>query len=818
MENKYWIIFGILLIGLILSVRKNNKYLEGFENISEEEANIENKKVKLTKLLGLLLDNQGFANQIIIDHSLTSVRDLVEKNRKKLNLNLKPILDNTQYRIVTRYLLLNDIYFTSGKTQIEQDETKVITFSRQTEFIKPKELYKSSDEEDNELNSFRKNYHLMKNMYLDYQWIKEKVNNYIKNYGVVMLKQSMDNMKEIFGNNYWEGTRFLNKSNLKDLKKNTMLYMIDTEQLFYKTNENDDIWVIFDINIDKNINLLIRIINNPDNNWDFWINLISNNKNETYSSNQLPTGEYFWVRSSGNYDIDRLYRKVDELSQNNYFAINTIYDTIIKLPSNQEPVYTQIERMNLFKKWIESKFENLEERIMFVENIIIDLNQRIINIFDDICSYLIFYQQEDFSEIYLDKYLRLDAKLNYWWSDDTFENVLIKGTSLGQCVLPASFNISKIQNTPPLYKFVYNRNLYNTFWQPLEIYINDLENYIINKFKNKTVSEIAPIARFCIFNNPQLRNYLNKYAACTNDSCELDLSKMKEPDRCGALKLKYQELMNMRMKYKCFYRSKTDMNSNINKKNIGIDTGYGDDRDTEKMTIENENNKVDQMFGFANVLLLNIIEFSLKLHNCQTERIEIKDCQNLLDTIDTNDQKDDLKLGAIIVDRKSDLYSTYDNQLNDYNKILQKQEIKKLEPLNQMANLEESKKMENNKKNGVDIMSKSADDFYSIINDLTNLSAGNYSSNQSRIEEFDNSIKENLDLSYNEHSLGEYQARLEREIRGSNKPGDNQDWFHTFKDYFYQIFSILTKDGRIMTSGMLFIIVAFGLYFIDISS
>ncbi len=817
MEKKYWIIFTILLIGLIWSVRKNNKYLEGFENITEEEVNTENKKVKLTKLLGLLLDNQGFANQIIIDHSLTSVRDLVEKNRKKLNLNLKPILDNTQYRIVTRYLLLNDIYFTSGKTQIEQDETKVITFSRQTEFIKPKELYKSKDEEDNELNSFRQNYHLMKNMYLDYQWIKEKVNNYIKNYGLTMLKQSNDNMKEIFGNNYWEGTRFLSKSNLKDLPKYTMLYMIDTEQLFYKTNKDE--WVIFDINIDNNINLLIRIINNPDNNWKFWTNLNSTPtstptstpsslQNDTYLSNQLPTGEYFWVRTSANYDIDRLYRKVDELSQNNYFAINTIYDKSINLPSNLEPVYTQIERMNLFKKWVEETIKTPEERIMFVENIIIDLNQRIINIFDDICTYLIFYQQEDFSEIYLDKYLRLDTKLNYWWSADTFQNVLIQGTSLGQCVLPASFNISKIQQTPPIYKFVYNRNLYNIFWQPLEIYINDLENYIINKFKTRTVSEIAPIARFCIFNNPQLRNYLAKYAACTNDSCDLDLTKMKEPDRCAALKLKYQELMNTRMKYKCFYRSKTNMNLNLNKKDTATDI--------EKITIENENDKVDQMFGFANVLLLNIIEYSLKLHNCQTERIEIKDCQNLLDNIDTNDQKDDLKLGAITVDRKSDLYSTYDNQLNDYNKILQKQELKRLEPLNQMANLEESKKIEDHKKSGMDIMSKSADDFYSIINDLTNLGAGNYSSNQSRIEEFDNSIKENLDL--NENSIGEYMARLEKEIRGGDKSSETKDWFNSFKDYYYQIFNILTKDGRIMTSGMLFIIVAFGLYFIDISS
>ena len=152
------------------------------------------------------------------------------------------------------------------------------------------------------------------------------------------------------------------------------------------------------------------------------------------------------------------------------------------------------------------------------------------------------------------------------------------------------------------------------------------------------------------------------------------------------------------------------------------------------------------------------------------------------------------------------------NDINDYNKILQNQEIKRLEPLNQMANLEVSELMKNKK---VDIMSKSADDFYSIINDLTNLGAGKYSSSKNNIEEFDNSIRENMDLS--ENSMGEYIARLEKQIRGSNSKED-YGMFNNFKDYFYNVFSILTKDGRIMTSGILFIIVAMGLYFIDISS
>ena len=795
MENKYWIIFGIVFIVLLWTIRKKNDSmkLEGFEDLEEEDVRIENAQVKLTSLLGLLLDNQGFSNQIIIDHKLTSIRDLVEKNRKKISLNLKPILDNNQYRIANRYLLLNDIYFTSGKTQIEQDGTKIITFARQTEFVKPKELYKDMNTEDSELNSFREQYHMNKNMYLQYQWISDKVKNYVNLYGLSMVTMSMDNMKEIFEKNYWEGSKYLSKSYLYDIPIYTLLYLEETEELFYKLAENK--WFVTTVEKDNNINLLLKNIKDPIKSFNYWKNL--NTQESNYSNNMLPSGEYFWIRSTSTFDLARLYRKIDEMSQNNFFSLNPVYDQLIKLPLNLEPVYTQLQRMTLFKKWIETITDNPEEQKMLIENIIIDMNHRVINICDDISTYLIFYQHEDFAELYLDKYIRPQTTLGNWWSAPNFEGILVKGTLLGQCVLPASFGINKIQEAPPIYKFIYNRNLYHTFWQPLEIYINDLEKYIKTKFKSTFVEEIIPVARFCVFNNPSLRLYLDKYVACNSDSCNTTLTNMKEPQRCGALKLKYQELMNKKMKLQCFYRSKTDMNTTSSTTN------------QIKNANTTEDNKINQMFGFANLLLLNIIEYSLKLHQCQTERIEIKDCQSLLDIIDTNDQKDDLKLNVVAVDRQSDLYSNYDKQLNDYNKILNDQEKKQLEPLNQLANIDEEKKKQN-----VDMISKSADDFYSIINDLTNLTKYG-ESGQYQVEEFDNQLNDNMDLS--EKTMGAYRDRLEKQIRGM-VPNETSSMLSKTKIYFYNLFDILTKDGRIMTSGVLFLIIAFGLYFIDISS
>jgi len=363
---RYWIIFTILLITLIWSIKNNNSnnsnnktknsnnlngLEEGFEDIENSEYKIEENKVKLTNLLGLLLDNQGFANQIIIDHTLTSIRDLVEKNRKKISLDLKPILDITQTRIVSRYLLLNDIYFTSNKTSQEQDTTQIITFARKVEFIKPKEIYKTnilpssnsnnSNQELLQLNSFREKYHFNKNMYLDYDWIKEKVDKYLINYGLEMYKKSIDNLKEIFLNqslntyNYWEGKRFLSKANLRDLPIYTLLYLEDTQEIFYKIA--NDGWFIVEIEKNTNINLFLRIITDPIKNWNYWLKLNKNKEdNETLQSpsNELPTGEYFLIRTSSNFEISRLYRKIDELSQNNFFSVNPAYDKLIKLPNN----------------------------------------------------------------------------------------------------------------------------------------------------------------------------------------------------------------------------------------------------------------------------------------------------------------------------------------------------------------------------------------------------------------------------------------------------------------------------------------------------
>ena len=815
-RNTYFIIITILIIALICFVLKKRKTeIENFENIIDDVAKTDAKKSRLTELLGLLLDNQGYANQIIINHNLTSVRELSEKNKQKIDLNLKPILLNDQFRIITRYLLLNDIYFTRSKNEneskgrgVEQTGTKIISFSRQEKFVNPKEIYQNRDDELKELLNLRINYLLEKNIYTDYEWISTKINKYIKDYGLDMLKKSQDNMLEIFGNNHWEGMRYLSKANLRDLPIGTALYSKDTSEFFYKIKE--DGWYISNIERDQNINLLLKLISDPNTNNKYWqdVDKLANQDTNPFQSSDIESGDFFWIRSSSTFDLTRLYRKIDELSQNNYFSFNPTYDKVIQLKEGLEQVHTQIERMNLLKKWVEKVSDDTLQQKKLLENIIIDLNSRIINIFDDICTYLIFYQKDDFSDLYLDKYLQLDKKLNNWWSADNFNNVLVNGSKLGQCFLPALFSISKIQETPPIYKFVYNRNLYHTYWEPIETYLNDTEKLLNKQFKTNKIDILAPIARFCTFNNPSIRDYVAKYIACNADSCPTNLTSLKEPQRCGALKLKYQELVNIKMGYKCFFRSKTDENpvDKTNRDALIQNTN-------EDLTPEEEEKQVNQLMGLQKLILLNLIEYAIKLHGCNTESVEIKNCQSMTDKIDTSEQKDDLKLGVVDVDRQTDLYNIYDNQIDNYNKILLEQEIKKLEPLNILSNLKEKENKLTNIRD-FNVFNKSANDFYDIINDLTNINQYN-SDNDSKIEEFDNSLRENLDLS--DINFKDYKNRLEKEIRGFT--GDKAvDYITKFKNIFFQIVNILTKDGRIMTSGFIIIVISLSLYFIDITS
>ena len=792
-QSYYWVLVIILIVALIWTKTKNKNLTpiidtkEGFASDQRDEPD----RQKLSQLLGSLLDNQTIANQILIDYKISSISDLIQKNKDRLNLKLKPILRSHQYQTLLRYLLLKDVYF------IGSDSKDIIKFARNEEIVHPSKLYNESSQRTSQLLKFRKQYHLNKDLYLEYTWITDKIQTYITQYGFRKVTKSFANLKEIF-RPYWEGKRELSKKDLESLPSWTTLYFEPTNTLYLKLGSKK--WYSWMHN-ENDKDLIFRTVSGKVNKWKELLQ-------KTPTVERPPIGSYMWIRGPSSMSLEQLYRKVDELSREGYFKLAPYYDSTIKLPGNLHKVSKEVQRLKLLKKWIDSNGKDLKQKKLILENILIDLNHRVIRIFDDLAAYLVFFQYQNISHLHLENNPK-EILLGGWWLTSNLDDLLVKATELGQCYLPAKLSVRKVQDSPPIYKYTFNNNIYHIFWEPIEIYINQLEHTLENIFKTDDVSRVAPVARFCLFNNPSLREYIKKYIACTKTKCPTNISDLKEPERCGELKLKYQELLSLKQKYHCLFKSKTDANPKTDSKSNKLDLKENfQSVDLKQSNAQSQSEeKINQMMGFGKVVLLDVVEYAIKLHQCQTQNIKMKDCQDLEPHIETDDQPGDQDLAKVEINRQSDLYNIYDQQMDQYHKILHNQEVKKLKPLNFLAN--QNHKDEQKK---VNLLRDAADDFHGIFNDLTQLPS---QIAEDDLEDFDNQLEDNLDLSPS--SFDKYKTRLERQMKGYHQK-EISGVLEKTKKIGFQVWDIMTKDGRTMTSGFVLLVLAFALYFIDISS
>jgi len=787
--SYYWVIIIILVLALCWS-----KYKSNVEDV-EEHFESQEKDLELNTLLGLLLDNQTIANQIIIDNpKIKSITTLVNLNQDRIRLKLKPILKNDQYQIILRYLLLKDVYF------IDANPNEYINYARNPQILNPKELYNSSSIQETQLNKFRQQYHLEKDKYLKYNWVIDKIQDYITQYGFRKVSKSFSNLKTVF-DNYWEGLKELTKRDLTSLPEYITIYNPTSEKYYIKIKDNQ--WYSWsETNTKTNIKLIQKI---QLNDFDKWFDILKTSADKDIL--ELPPNDfYIWIRSSSIMSLQQLYRKLDELNNDNYFELAFYYDQMINNNSVNKST-----RSKLLKNWIENKTSNAVFQKFIIENIIIDLNHQVLQVFDDLCVYLIFYQYTSIMDLHLETSQTENVSLSVWWSEPDLDKLLIRSTKLDQCYLPAKFSMTQVQESPPLFKYVFNNNLYHTFWEPLEIYISQLEEVLKNTFRTKDINKIAPIARFCIFNNPSFREFISKYIHCTKDKCSVNVV-LSESEKCGQLKLKYQELLSLKQKYKCLYTSKTSENPLQKQKenflslqdNQKLDQTFTEKTFTEKTftwEVDENETKVNQMMGFGKVILLDIVEYATKLHKCQIDTINMDDCQDLSLNIDTEDQPTDQNLKEVKVDHQPDMYSIYDQQLEQYHKILHNQETKTLAPLNILANkdLKEKQKQTSITNN---LLRTTADDFYSIISDLTNLPK----------ENFNNFSEDDTDASFED-----YTKKIEKQLQGYDMT-NAYGFIDYAKNISVNLWDILTKDGRMMTSGFIIMILALSLYFIDITS
>jgi len=785
------VIIVILIIKSIQKYRRNKK--EGFQNKSdnrEEDETVSRKE--FVKLLGLLLDDVKFANQIIINNNIFSFEELIKQNREKVKLNVKPIIDGSDLERVQRFLDLRDIYFTIQKNNNYQE---IIDLALSSQKIEPSRIYQDRQIENNQLNSFRKHYYLRKYLYLEKTLFTDMIKFFIEIYGFKLVSLSESNLQEFWNTNYYIGEQFRNKIQIINTPIQTILFN-SRDNLFYWKSISKN-WYSFQLSGKFHTNIVKRENHDLKEIIQFFDELNNienmNNNNQILEypkklNKQPEPDNYLWIYNRTEISKDRLLLKLQEMIRENYFNLSQTLIEQFGFNPTDTGRNRELNWINKINQYISQKQIRQEIQYNLLETIIIYLNSRVINIFDDFLSYMLFYQYKDIRDLYLDNHFQKSRKLGSHWSMNNFQDILIETTKMGQSVLPAIFKVQKVQEYPPLYKFYFNTNLYHTFLEPIKIYISTLEEHLSIFLKNPNIEQLLPIARFCVYNNSSFRNYIEKYIACDQQNCP-NITSLDEPSRCSEIKLKYQELTTIKNQLKCLYNpTNNQLNDNQLNNNQLNESNQSDEREVNK--------NVNKKFGFVNSLMLDIIDYAMKIHKCQSNEVEIKNCQDLVTDVNINEQPDDINLSTVINDDKNDLNDYYDKQLGLYQEIINKQEIKDLSKLNNIANL--AQEINRNKKIENDFSFKhNTNKIYDMIQDIRNVIKD--SNNNS--EKFENVLINNLDLT-------------------NNKTTDtiNKTSTETIKNTIIKIFDILTKDGRMMTSGGIIVFISLCLYFIDITS
>jgi hypothetical protein len=239
--------------------------------------------------------------------------------------------------------------------------------------------------------------------------------------------------------------------------------------------------------------------------------------------------------------------------------------------------------------------------------------------------------------------------------------------------------------------------------------------------------------------------------------------------------------------------------------------------DMNQISDDKVNQEVNKRFGFMNGLMLDIVDYAMKVHQCKSEEVEVKDCQDLITEVDINDQEDDTDLSQVINDNNPDMNHYYDNQIKKYQEIIHSQETKDLSKLNNVANLAEEIKILEKQESDLSFR-RNASKVYDMIMDFQKVIRESNSDNKNP-EKFENLLLENLDLNdlTKDNYLEKIQEIKDQYISSASKVQEGRG-IESTKKTLKNIFEILTKDGRMMTTGGIIVFLALCLYFIDITS
>ena len=243
---------------------------------------------------------------------------------------------------------------------------------------------------------------------------------------------------------------------------------------------------------------------------------------EMINSVTIPTGGYMFV----DYPTEETYENLTK--------------TLVRIAAKDSSIVGDGVDVRTIGFWLQNKELNNAEKKYFVKSLIISYHYANFENFMDLLTIMSFFDVTDVStiiDLFPDKNI---IYFNNYWTYQDWNKIQRNSLKMGQCSISGEFAIAKISNN---WRFNYNGTDYYNYWSAVEAYITDLINSITFGLKTNDHEIVASVAEFCYINNASFVDYLHQGSKCEEDTCnDVEISRLFEPDRCQHLKDKYRQL------------------------------------------------------------------------------------------------------------------------------------------------------------------------------------------------------------------------------------------------------------------------------------
>jgi len=479
-----------------------------------------------------------------------------------------------------------------------------------------------------------------------------------------------------------------------------------------------------------------------------------------------------------------------------------------------------------------------------------------INILDDLLTYYLFNNHLSIEEIVNRNLEKMSnnlinqrnilgpSVLSQLWSGSSIIDMMNKVSEKLIGIQQPSFSVRKIERNPPNYKFLYNSKYFSNFYEMIQVYSVELldNSKNIAGSQNQQNEILLKLVNFVLSTTPNLVKIF-RYSNCKVDVCQSLHNLGYVPD-CLGIKLKYRKLLKKMNNDKCIIQ--------------GI---------SENNTLNQNQNPQQELRGrqLKDEIYKRVLDVGLKVLNCDTSDINmLLNCDSIdRSNISLTDQPTDDNLSYVeqssnTLLKKSSLFPDYEKNLEALRSGFRQDENKVLNRMNEQIR----KDLVNQKNNTIQnlpyyLIQNAESGVTGVLNDIgslfyasartghnianTNSRNNNRNNNQNNNRNNNQSQMNNQNVLYkdlgrddllrtnsiNVNQIENFQNNQNNQVNNvikytldtvkdlTNKTIKSSN---PFMSRLKDIVNIFTREDRLFSSGIVIVVIAMMLYFIDITS